>query len=47
MEEQSLLLLYVLGMSWQRHVHILQVRGWQHQKSRHEQIRQLSVFSSQ
>lgn len=45
MEEESLMLLYVLGVSWQRHVLILQVRGWQHQKSRHEQNQSSSVCS--
>lgn len=45
MEEESLLLLYVLGTSWQRHVQIIQVREWQHQKSRHEQNQSSSVCS--
>lgn len=45
MEEESLLLLYVLGTSWQRHVQIVQVREWQHQKSRHEQNQSSSVCS--
>lgn len=42
MEEESL---YVLGVSWQRHMQILQGRGWQHQKSRHEQNLSSSVCS--
>lgn len=45
MEEESLMFLYLLGMSWQRHVQILQVRGWQNQKSRHEQNESSSVCS--